>query len=959
MGNAEQTSNLIEPRKYQRRRITAIAVIIIVVVSLLFAIITEPYSSETKGQGDISGGLIWIGQIIISFIALLTAITELIGINIRELFISRSAKTSVEEFPFHVFQDFDSVLDYLFPDPQKPLIADRSIPYLPQISEATDNVFQKSGLLLIRGRSKTGKTREAIELLRRWWYTGPTVLVARNHIGLHPPFKIPDNLPTRNLILFFDDIDRYMGDSASLKRLDETIEFFESICHGHGELRVIATVRQEDEFWTKLDYDEKSTPWNKFELIQLAPLSAEKAQTVIAELANISGIEIETSLQNTLAKKNDGTFLNLALTFRHWLNQDITCVTEEHIQSFEGALLTTWRKRYEQLVETHPELDPVFAAIDFLQTNDIPLRPDLIHEIATEMSFSKRALSFLGMFSRLKYWGDMTPLLNWYRDPKHRRRGFWLIASLGLILLYLSLYAFLRFTPGNTQTKFFEEIVDNLGLQVKMLIPLWSLLIPFIIYSISNLLNNNAYRKSGKALNFLLSTEVPMRESELRPYEGQFEGNGSSNNWSKNIYASIENEKNFTKKAAQRITSRYLILAEKLRLDGEYTAAFKMAELAKSLTPRNPTLYIVQGNVKLDEGNYQKALELFESAKILFHHSSNRANVEERVALNYFYQTNYAKAAQIAEQALRKIPSLIMARWILGLSQLKNENKGGEKNCKIASGSGQPIPTELQRAVYKIGIDPAAWHKETMKLLTNDSQIPKKKDISLFIGKKPDRGKFSGLISLSIVLISILFISIIYIINSKYQHRAFSTNFTQTLIKIFPNSPTLLALDCEFLHESGEYEKALAVCNEAVLIDPEYAVAYNNRGTTYSEYGEYERAIAEFTEAIRFDPEYVRAIANRGNVYNRGLLDYQRGIADCTEAIRINPEYAFAYGERAYSYYQLDEFEFAIRDLSEAIRVDPEYKYGYQLRSTIYYRIGEHELAEADFQKYQELTGNP
>ena len=211
MANAGQTSNLVEPQLDHRRRITAITLIVIVIVSLLITVITEPYSRQdqksynivdtephnvTDGEslssanaepysstesegGNITSSLIWIGQIVISFIALFTSITELVGINIRELLFSQSAKTSVEEFPFHIFQDFDSLENYLFPDPKQPLIADRSIPYFPQISKQTDQAFQRTGKLLIRGRSKTGKTREACELLRRWWYSGPTVLVAR------------------------------------------------------------------------------------------------------------------------------------------------------------------------------------------------------------------------------------------------------------------------------------------------------------------------------------------------------------------------------------------------------------------------------------------------------------------------------------------------------------------------------------------------------------------------------------------------------------------------------------------------------------------------------------------------------------------------------------------------------------------------------------------------------------
>ena len=212
----QQSPQLIEPPRRHRRQVVAIIVIIIVFIGLVISFFVQPFSSTDNQQGNIFGGLGWIAQIIVSFILLLASIVQLTGYSIRDLFSTRAAKTNVEEFPFFVIQDFNKLLDYLFPDPKTPLISDRKIKYLPQISSETDLALQQKGMVLIRGRSKTGKTREACELLRRWWYSGPTVLVARSHVGLYPPFKIPENLPVRNLVLVFDDIDRCLGDAVAL-----------------------------------------------------------------------------------------------------------------------------------------------------------------------------------------------------------------------------------------------------------------------------------------------------------------------------------------------------------------------------------------------------------------------------------------------------------------------------------------------------------------------------------------------------------------------------------------------------------------------------------------------------------------------------------------------------------------------------------------------------------------------
>jgi hypothetical protein len=344
----------VEPKRPRRRRFVALAVILVVVLGLVLSILTQPWGSPSQLEPTTLplASPFWMAQAAVSFIILLAALAELSGFSLRDLFITRPAGVSTEAFPFYVIRDFDELLDYLFPNPTEPLLPDRSIPFLPRIAGEVDTAFRQHGRVLIRGRSKTGKTREAVELLRRWWHTGPTVLLAKNHVGLYPPYKVPDNLPVRNLVLFFDDVDRYCGEADTVKRLDQTIAFFADLCHDLGELRVIATVRQEPEFWGKLHYDASKPPWTEFELLSLQTLPPESARGLIDHLAQACSINVDPTLAEDMATKNDGTFLNLVLSFRGWLQEGVTQVGPEQVATFEGDLMTTWRHRYERLVRT-------------------------------------------------------------------------------------------------------------------------------------------------------------------------------------------------------------------------------------------------------------------------------------------------------------------------------------------------------------------------------------------------------------------------------------------------------------------------------------------------------------------------------------------------------------------------------------------------------------------------------
>jgi len=81
-------------------------------------------------------------------------------------------------------------------------------------------------------------------------------------------------------------------------------------------------------------------------------------------------------------------------------------------------------------------------------------------------------------------------------------------------------------------------------------------------------------------------------------------------------------------------------------------------------------------------------------------------------------------------------------------------------------------------------------------------------------------------------------------------------------------------------NRKGEYDRAIADLDEAIRLDPKFALAYNNRGVAYKNKGELDRAITDFDEAIRLNPKYALPHDNRGNAYkNKG--EYDRAIARC------------------------------------------------------------------------------
>jgi tetratricopeptide (TPR) repeat protein len=94
---------------------------------------------------------------------------------------------------------------------------------------------------------------------------------------------------------------------------------------------------------------------------------------------------------------------------------------------------------------------------------------------------------------------------------------------------------------------------------------------------------------------------------------------------------------------------------------------------------------------------------------------------------------------------------------------------------------------------------------------------------------------------------------------------------------------------CFAYNKKGEFDRAIADCNQFLTLDPKNVHAFNSRGNSYEYKREYDRAIQDFDEAISLDPRYAAAFNNRGNAFH-AKGQYDRAIQDYDEAIRLDPK---------------------------------------------------------------------
>ena len=237
--------------------------------------------------------------------------------------------------------------------------------------------------------------------------------------------------------------------------------------------------------------------------------------------------------------------------------------------------------------------------------------------------------------------------------------------------------------------------------------------------------------------------------------------------------------------------------------------------------------------------------------------------------------------------------------------------------------------------------------------------------------------------------------------NRQYKSKKKSTLKLMSRIKATSKEISSECFDSgKKLHEKREYHGALANYTEAILIRPDYAEAYYNRGEVYYSIGEYNDAIADYTEAIRINPDYVEAYYARGVSYGK-IGESEKQIEDYREVGRISPDFSKAHhlsfrilsiefeiigkkralankNEKAIAYYvneilkrpndakaynnladafcYQEEFEKALPHANKAIELNPNEWHYYNTRCKVYIGLEQWDKAMQDVQKILELN---
>jgi tetratricopeptide (TPR) repeat protein len=144
--------------------------------------------------------------------------------------------------------------------------------------------------------------------------------------------------------------------------------------------------------------------------------------------------------------------------------------------------------------------------------------------------------------------------------------------------------------------------------------------------------------------------------------------------------------------------------------------------------------------------------------------------------------------------------------------------------------------------------------------------------------------------------------------------------------------------------EAGAKQRAIALYEEILEIDPQYAAACINLGTVFFHLRQFGRAEELYRRATESDPGYVLAYFDLGNVLDElGRLD--ESIAAYRKAVTLSPRYADAHYNLALAFERTGQCRPALRHWQAYVKLDNRGPWADHARGQIHKLLSREKLA--------------
>ena len=135
---------------------------------------------------------------------------------------------------------------------------------------------------------------------------------------------------------------------------------------------------------------------------------------------------------------------------------------------------------------------------------------------------------------------------------------------------------------------------------------------------------------------------------------------------------------------------------------------------------------------------------------------------------------------------------------------------------------------------------------------------------------------------------------------------------------------------CYDLNVQQQYAKAIAACDQALALNPNYPEALWSKGFALDQQKQHEEALVLYQQATTLKPDFAEAWSNQGGallLLNRP----EEAIAAYDQATALKPNLAAAWRDRGAALLELGRFDEAIFSLKKALQIEPNDEYAVNL----------------------------
>ncbi|XP_062974543.1 tetratricopeptide repeat protein 6 [Elgaria multicarinata webbii] len=171
------------------------------------------------------------------------------------------------------------------------------------------------------------------------------------------------------------------------------------------------------------------------------------------------------------------------------------------------------------------------------------------------------------------------------------------------------------------------------------------------------------------------------------------------------------------------------------------------------------------------------------------------------------------------------------------------------------------------------------------------------------------------------------------------------------------NAALKITASAELLTNRGVINQFMGFLNcamkdyqQAITVDPSYALAYFNAANIYFLNRQFSQANKHYSKALTLDPKNESAFLNRA-ITNTLLKNFEEAKEDFEKAISLSPFSAAIYYNKANLYSTLQQYEQAEEDISKALSIQPYDALMFKLRADIRGKMGLIKEAITDYKK--------